>query len=200
MKLRPHVSLAGSSTNSPFRVFLSPRGPKIDQAWQKSVGVNTLIMWVCVHVKFEFHSNRDTLTYFTAKIRSKSFIYINGFKNHKEASDLVHTLILYVLWSLPNLRPLYNFKAMYDKWLWPIFGCKVCQSVQIGMKLELYVWHHPLNVHAKFQTDISKHVQKSPENFAFTSGNTPFQVFLSARGPKIAQPWRKSVGIITHTI
>ena len=25
------------------------------------------------HVKFEFHSNRDTLTYFTAKNRSKSF-------------------------------------------------------------------------------------------------------------------------------
>ena len=28
------------------------------------------------HVKFEFHSNLDTLTYFTAKNRSKSFICI----------------------------------------------------------------------------------------------------------------------------
>ena len=26
--------------------------------------------------------------------------------------------------------------------------------------LQLYVWHHPLDVYAKFQTDISKHVQK----------------------------------------
>ena len=46
-----------------------------------------------------------------------------------------------------------------DKWLWPIFGCNVGQSVQIGMKLELDVWHQPLDVYAKFQTDISKHVQ-----------------------------------------
>ena len=32
------------------------------------------------------------------------------------------------------------FKAMNaDKWLWPIFGYKVGQSVPIGMKLELDV-------------------------------------------------------------
>ena len=37
---------------------------------------------------------------------------------------------------------------------------RVGQSVQIGMKLELGVWHHPLHVYAKFQTDISQHVQK----------------------------------------
>ena len=43
-----------------------------------------------------------------------------------------------------------------DKRLWPIFGCKVYQSVQIGMKLELDLWHHPLDVYAKFQTDISQ--------------------------------------------
>ena len=88
------------------------------------------------------------------------------------------------------------------KWLWPIFGCKVGQRIQIGMKLELDLWHHPLNVYAKFQSDISKHVQKSPENFSLagSSSNTPFQVFLSARGPKTAQPWRKSVGIKTLTI
>ena len=47
-----------------------------------------------------------------------------------------------------------------DKWLSTIFGCKVSQSVQIRMKLELDVWHHLLDVYAKFQTDISKHVQK----------------------------------------
>ena len=45
-----------------------------------------------LHVKFEFHSNKDTLTYFTAKNRSKSFICIYGFENYIEASDLVHTL------------------------------------------------------------------------------------------------------------
>ena len=28
------------------------------------------------------------------------------------------------------------------------------------MKLELDVWHHPLDVYGKFQTDISQHVQK----------------------------------------
>ena len=56
------------------------------------------------------------------------------------------------------------FKAMNaDKWLWPIFGCKVGQSVMIGMKLELDVYHHLLHdVNTKFQTDISKHVEKKP--------------------------------------
>ena len=34
------------------------------------------------------------------KNRSKLFIYIHGIKNHIEASDLVHTLILWVPWSL----------------------------------------------------------------------------------------------------
>ena len=47
-----------------------------------------------------------------------------------------------------------------DKLLWLIFGCKVGQNVQIGMKLKLDVWHHPLDVYAKFQNDILKHVQK----------------------------------------
>ena len=52
-------------------------------------------------------------------------------------------------------------KAMNaDKWLWLIFGCKVGQKGQIGMKLELDVLHHPLDLYAKFQTDISLHVQK----------------------------------------
>ena len=47
-----------------------------------------------------------------------------------------------------------------DKSLWPIFGCKVGQNVQIGMKLELDVWHNPQDVYAKIQTDISQHVHK----------------------------------------
>ena len=43
---------------------------------------------------------------------------------------------------------------------------------------------------------------KSPENFSLAgSSNYPFGVFLSARGPKIAQPWRKiSGGQDTHYI
>ena len=62
---------------------------------------------------------------------------------------------VYQIWGLYII-----FKAMdADKWLWTIFGCKVGQNVQIGMNLELDVWHHPLDVYAKFQTDIS-HVQK----------------------------------------
>ena len=55
------------------------------------------------------------------------------------------------------------FKAINaDKCLWPIFGCKVGQSVPIGMKLELDVSHHLLHVYTKFQIDISKHVEKKP--------------------------------------
>ena len=49
-----------------------------------------------------------------------------------------------------------------EKWIWPIFGCKVGQSVLIGMKLELDVWHYLLNVYTMFQNDISKHVEKKP--------------------------------------
>ena len=45
---------------------------------------------------------------------------------------------------------------------WPIFGCKVGQSVRIGMKLELDVWHYLLNVYTMFENDISKHVEKKP--------------------------------------
>ena len=74
-----------------------------------------------------------------------------------------------------------------DKWLWPIFGCKVGQSVQIGMKLDLDVWHHPLDVYAKFQTDISQHVQKSPENFSLagSSRTPPFKCFRLLEGQKL---------------
>ena len=79
-----NFSLAGSSSNTPFQVFLSARGPKIAQPWRKSVRIKTLTIEVCV---------------------------------------------LYMI-----------FKGMNaDKWLWPIFGCKVGQSVPIGMKLELDV-------------------------------------------------------------
>ena len=59
------------------------------------------------------YSNRDTLTYFTAKNRSKSFISIHGLKNHIEASDLVHTLILWVSWSLLIFVMVGQFLALW---------------------------------------------------------------------------------------
>ena len=65
-------------------------------------------------------------------------------------------LSVYQIWGLYII-----FKAMNaDKWLTYFFGCKVGQSVPIGMKLELDVLHHLLHVYTKFQTDISKHVEK----------------------------------------
>ena len=83
-----NFSLAGSSSNTPFQVFLSARGPKIAQPWWKSVGINSR------HSQYK---------------------------------------CVYQIWGLYMI-----FKAMNaDKWLWPIFGCKVGQSVPIGMKLEL---------------------------------------------------------------
>ena len=46
-----------------------------------------------------------------------------------------HNISLYQIWALYMI-----FKAMNaDKWLWPIFGCKVGQIVPIGIKLELDV-------------------------------------------------------------
>ena len=74
-----------------------------------------------------------------------------------------------------------------DKWLWPIFGCKVGQSVQIGMKLKLDVWHYPLDVYAKFQTDIS-HVQKKVRKTFHWLGDLvtpPFKCFCPPEGQKL---------------
>ena len=79
-------------------------------------------------------------------------------KHDKNQQESRHSLFEYVyqIWGLYII-----FEAMNaDKWLWPIFGCKVGQSVRIRMKLKLDVWHHPLDVYAKFKTDISQHVQK----------------------------------------
>ena len=48
--------------------------------------------------------------------------------------------------------------------IWPILSCKVGHSVPIGMKLELDLLNHLPDVHTKFQIDISKYVEKNPEN------------------------------------
>ena len=61
--------------------------------WYTSFKLGIYMQWVVLHVKFEFHSNQNILTYLTVKNRSKSFICIHGLKNHIEASDLVRTLI-----------------------------------------------------------------------------------------------------------
>ena len=81
--------------------------------WDISLKLGIYMQQVVLHVKFEFHSNRDTLTYFTAKNRSKSFICIHGLKNHIEASDLVHTLILWVSWSLLIFVMVGQFLALW---------------------------------------------------------------------------------------
>ena len=77
------------------------------------------------HVKFEFHSNLDTLTYFTAKSRSKSFICIHGFTNYIEASDLIHTQIVSVLTPIDFCHA------------WAIFGPLVDKSTRKGELVEL---------------------------------------------------------------
>ena len=89
-----------------------------------------------LHVKFELHSNRDTLTYSTAKNKSKSFICIHGLKNHIEASDLVHTLILWVSWSLLIFIMVGLFLAA-TKQLYEWYFLSVCPSVRLSVRLSV---------------------------------------------------------------
>ena len=103
---------------------------------------------------------------------------------------------VYQIWGLHII-----FMAMYaDKLLWPIFGCKVGQSDQIGMKLELDVWHHPLDLYAKFQTDISQHVQKSPENFSLAGSSSNTSVFVRQRAKNCPTMTKISRNQDTHNI
>ena len=46
---------------------------------------------------------------------------------------------------------------------WPIFGCKVGQSVLIKIKLELDAWHRLLDLYTKFQIAIPEHIKQSQE-------------------------------------
>ena len=78
-----------------------------------------------LHVKFEFHSSRDTLTSFTAKNRPKWFTCIHGFKNYIEASDLVHTQIVSVLTPIDFCHA------------WAIFGPLVDKNTGKGELVEL---------------------------------------------------------------
>ena len=102
-----------------------------------------------LHDKFEFHSNRDTLTYFTAKNMSKSFICINGLKNQIEASDLVHTLILRASWSLMIFVMVGKFLALWRTKHWSIWqvsnwDLKTCTKKFSGLFctcFEISVWN-----------------------------------------------------------
>ena len=71
------------------------------------------------------------------------------------------------------------------------------------MKLELDMWHHLLDVYTKFQTDISKHVQKSPENFSLagSSTNAPVSnVFVHQRAKNYQTMTKVSRNQDTHNI
>ena len=53
------------------------------------------------------------------------------------------------------------------------------------MKLEFDVQHHLLHVYTKFQTEIPKHVEKSPENFEKSKtrkNNRQNNIFFSKNG------------------
>ena len=82
-----------------------------------------------------------------------------------------------MIWGLYTIFEAINA----EKWLWPIFGCKVGQSVQIGMKLQLDVWHHLLDLYTKFQIDNSIHVEKK----ARKSSKNPKRTKIIAKIPKI---------------
>ena len=77
------------------------------------------------HVKFGFHSNLDTLIYFTAKNKSKSFVCIHGLKSYIETSDLVHIQIVSAL--TPT-----DFRHA-----WAIFGPLVDKNTGKGELMEL---------------------------------------------------------------
>ena len=83
-----NFSLAGSSSNTPFKCFCPPDAQKLPNHDENQSGSR--------HSQYK---------------------------------------CVYQIWGLYMI-----FKVMNaDKWLWPIFGCKVGQSVPIGMKLELDV-------------------------------------------------------------
>ena len=97
------------------------------------------------HVKFGFHSNLDTLTYFTAKNRSKLFVCIHGLSNlyrgprygtHTEIvsaltpTDFRHAWAIFgplvdkntgkgELMELPASKKFYSlFSTCFEIWIW----------------------------------------------------------------------------------
>ena len=90
-----------------------------------SLKLGIYMQLVVLHVKFEFHSNRDILTYFTAKNRSKSFICIHGLKKYIGLRFGTHTYIVSVL-ILTDFRH-----------GWPFFGPLVDKNTWKGVLPEL---------------------------------------------------------------
>ena len=80
------------------------------------------------------------------------------------------------------------------------------------MKLELNLWHHLLDEYTKFEIDISRHVEKSPENFEKSKTcinnrqNSENKIFTKQQNlcgevynvPPIQQIWRIYLDIICH--
>ena len=125
-------------------------------------------VWLClldVYTKFQIDISKHVEKKSRSSINSPFGVFLSAegqkLPNHDENQQRSrHSLYkcVYQIWGLYII-----FEAMNaEKWLWPIFGCKVGQSVPIGMKLELDVWHCLLNVYTMFQNDISKHVEKKP--------------------------------------
>ena len=90
-----------------------------------------------LHVKCKFHSNRDTLTYFTAKNRSKSFICINGLKSYRGLRFGTHTFIVSVLIPTDFLHCWAIFGPLADKNTWT--GCY--WSSQPAKKFSGHLWY-----------------------------------------------------------
>ena len=68
------------------------------------------------HVKFEFHSNRDTLTYFTAKNRSKSFfLHSSPKKLYRGLRFGTHTYVVSVLTTTDFRHGWAIFGPLVDK-------------------------------------------------------------------------------------
>ena len=81
---------------------------------------------------------------------------------------------------VPNLR-IYLDLWGHDckKWVWPTFGCKLGQGEPIVMQLKLDMSCHLLNVCAKFQIDISKHVEEKSGKGGRTDGRTDGQTDIA---------------------
>ena len=71
------------------------------------------------HVKLEFYSNLDILTYFTAKNSSKPFIYIHGFRKlYRGLRFGTHTQIVSVLTHVDFRHAWAIFGPLVDKNTW----------------------------------------------------------------------------------
>ena len=72
---------------------------------------------------------------------------------------------------VPNLKNLSWFmRPWLQKCVWPTFGCKLGQSDPIVMQLKPDMSCHLLKVYAKFQIDISKHVEEKSGKRGQTDG------------------------------